>query len=109
MQEHTGRAESEAALYFERAIQSGSTDPYDIELLATLQAKAGKTQDAIGTVKRGLDLNPYSPRLYRVLTSLYVSIDNYDAAMGVLKKELELYPEDSNTRKIIEKIEQPAM
>jgi hypothetical protein len=108
LEEHTIQAGGEAARYFAQAIQAGSTNPYDFELLATLQAKAGKVQDAIATVQHGLDLNPYSPRLYRVLTSFYVSIENYDAAMIILKKELELYPEDSNTRKIIEEIEQPS-
>jgi hypothetical protein len=108
LQKHTSQAESEAAGYFAQAIRAGSTDPYDVELLATLQAKAGKVQNAIAMVQHGLDLNPYSPRLYRVLTSLYVSIEDYDAAMAILKKELDLYPEDSNSRKIIEEIEQPA-
>lgn len=108
LQEHTGQTDAQAAQYFAKAIRAGSTDPYNFESLATLQAKAGKTQDAIATVQHGLNLNPYSPRLYRVLTSLYVSLEDYDAAMNVLKKELELYPEDSNTRRIIEEIENPA-
>ncbi len=105
MTEGTAEANAAATHYFEEALRAGSTDAYDIELLATLLAKARRTQDVIETLRRGLELDPYSPRLYKLLAAQYVSLKDYDDALKTLKKELELFPEDALTRSLIEKAE----
>jgi hypothetical protein len=64
------QAQAAAADYFARAITAGSTDPQNFELLATFQVQSGKALDAIATIQRGLDANPYSTRLYRLLAAL---------------------------------------
>ncbi len=105
MSEGSEQTEEEAADYFTQALRAGSTNAKDFELLATLQANAGRTRDAIATVKQGLEANPYAPRLYRLLAALYVSIKAYGDAQKTMKKELELFPEDSFTRSLNEKAE----
>ena len=91
--------------YIERAIRGGLASPQNVELLATLQAKAGKTQDAIKTIQAGLEVNPYSDRLYRLLAAFYVSENNFDDAIKTIKKAMELFPEDSFMRSLLAKAE----
>jgi tetratricopeptide (TPR) repeat protein len=102
-----GSAQSDAAAedYFQRALRAGSINAEDFELLATLQANAGRAQDAMATVKRGLKANPYSPRLYQLLAELFISIGARDDALKTMKEDLELFPEDTFMRSLIEKVQ----
>jgi tetratricopeptide (TPR) repeat protein len=70
-----------------------------------IQAKDGKTQDAIATVKRGMEVNPYSPRLFGLLAALYTSVSSYDEALKTMRKDLELFPGDDFTRSLMRRIE----
>jgi hypothetical protein len=99
------QAQAAAPEYFERAIAAGSIDPQNFELVATFQVQSGRTQDAIATVQHGLELNPYSPRLYRMLAALCISVKSYDKAIETMKKGLELFPEDSFLRSLMQKTE----
>ena len=101
------RAQATAAECFARALAAGSTDPQNFELLATFQVQSGKTQDAIATIQLGLQANPYSPRLYRVLAALYVAVNAHDDALKTMKKDLELFPEDSYMRSLLKQTEDP--
>lgn len=108
LNEGTAESEAEAAQDFDLAIRGGSATPQNFELLATLQTKAGKTPEAIKTVQQGLEVNPYSDRLYRLLAAFYVSVNDYDDAIKTMKKALELFPEDSFLRSLLEKTENAA-
>lgn len=108
LNEGTAESEAEAAADFERAIQGGSVTPQNVELLATLQAKAGKSPDAIKIIQQGLEVNPYSDKLYRLLAAFYVSVNDYGNAIKTMKKALELFPEDSFLRSLLEKAEKAA-
>lgn len=99
------RAQVAAADYFARAIAAGSTDPQNFELLATCQVQSGRAMDAIATIQRGLDANPYSTRLYRLLAALYVAVNAHDDALKTMKKDLELFPEDSYMRSLLKQTE----
>ncbi len=103
--EPTRESQTAALNYLERALEAGSTEASDFELLASLRARFGKTQEAIATLKRGLELNPYSSALYRALIVQYVSIRGYDEAYALMKKEIELFPEDAVMRKLIRQAE----
>jgi hypothetical protein len=101
MRDASAESRAAAADYLQRALSAGSTDAYDFEQLATIQAEDGKTQDAIATVKRGMELNPYSPRLFGLLAALYTSVSSYDDAMKTMQKDLELFPGDNFTRSLM--------
>jgi hypothetical protein len=101
MREASAESQAAAADFLQRAVRAGSTDADDFEQLATIQAEAGRTQDAIATVRRGTELNAYSPRLYRLLAALYVSVRAYDDALSTMRKDLELFPEDSFIRSLV--------
>lgn len=105
MNEGTTESAAAASDYFQQAVRAGSTDTFDIEQVATVQEEAGRTQDAIATVIHGLTVNPYSPRLYRLLAALYISAKEYNDALKTMKKDLALFPEDSFIRSLLKKAE----
>ncbi|PYV15058.1 MAG: hypothetical protein DMG21_16210, partial [Acidobacteria bacterium] len=96
-----------AAQFFVLSIQAGSNNPQNFELLATIQAQAGQTQDAVTTLQQGLKSSPYSPRLYRLLAALYVAVNAHEDALKTMKKDLELFPEDSYMRSQLKRTENP--
>lgn len=93
-------APSEAASLLTQAIRAGSANAQTFELLATLQARSGRTQDAVAVLKNGLEADPYSPGLYRLLAQLYVAGEDRAAALDVINAELRLFPEDSFMRSL---------
>jgi len=105
MREPSAESRASAADYLQRALQAGSTDPNDFEQLAAIQAEGGKIQDAIATVRQGIEVNPYSPRLYGLLASLYASLGSYDSALKTMQKDLQLFPGDDYIRSVVQKIE----
>jgi hypothetical protein len=105
MRDTSAESQAAAANYLRRALQAGSTDAYDFEQLATIQAAGGKTQDAIATVKRGMALSPYSARLYGLLATLYISSRSYDDALKTMQKDLQLFPGDDYIRSLMQRVE----
>jgi len=103
--EATPGATTAAVELLSRAMELGSTAAADFELLADMLARSGKTSQAISTLQRGLALNPYSSRLYKALALEYISIKAYREALRIMKRELELFPEDSFMRMLIRKAE----
>ncbi|HEV2380440.1 MAG TPA: hypothetical protein VG206_11675 [Terriglobia bacterium] len=89
--------------YLWTAIRNGDTEASDYGMLSNLLAADGKQQEAVDLVKRGIELNPYSIRLYRTLVVRYVSLKDYDKALAAMKKELELFPQDSLVRSLFDK------
>ncbi|MGH9351869.1 MAG: cytochrome c3 family protein [Terriglobia bacterium] len=88
-----------------QAIQEGSTLDSDFEIDAQLLDRSGETAEAISILKRGITLNPYSPRLYKRLALLYIRTQDYGNALSVMKQEIRIYPEDSFMRTLIQKAE----
>lgn len=86
-----------------QAIRGGSTLDSDYELEAQLLDRSGETAEAISILKRGIVLNPYSPRLYKRLALLYIHARDYDSALSVMKQEIKIYPEDSFMRMLVQK------
>ena len=82
----------------------------DYESLGELLGRAGRMQEAITTVQRGIQLDPYDDRLYKSLALLCSSARRYSEAMAAMKKELDLFPQDDFIRALLKKAEaaQPA-
>ena len=82
----------------------------DYESLGELLGRAGRMQEAITTVQRGIQLDPYDDRLYKSLALLCISARRYSEAMAAMKKELDLFPQDDFIRALLKKAEaaQPA-
>ncbi|HME00096.1 MAG TPA: tetratricopeptide repeat protein [Terriglobia bacterium] len=105
MRDASAESQAAAANYLQQALRAGSTDANDFEQLATIQAEGGKTRDAIATVKRGMEVNPYSPRLFGLLATLYISLGSYDDALKTMQKDLELFPGDDYIRSLMQTTE----
>jgi len=96
--------EAKTREYLSRAIQNGSSAPLDFEKLGELLHKDGKTPEAIAILQQGIHDNPYSKRLYQSLAMVYLAEKQNDAALAVMRRELELFPEDSTMRAMIQKV-----
>jgi Doubled CXXCH motif (Paired_CXXCH_1) len=103
VKEGTPAALEDATTDLREAIHRGSTLPSDFELLANLLVRAGHADQAIEVMKQGIALNPYSPRLYKVLALQYIAVRQYPEALQAMREELKLFPQDSMIRMLIEK------
>ena len=101
----TSEAISAAIRNLSRALDLGSTSPADFEGLADLLSGAGRIPEAIAVLKRGIEVQPYSSRLYKTLAVCEISLHQYPEALDAMKKELELFPEDSFMRMLVKKSE----
>ncbi|MDE3181117.1 MAG: tetratricopeptide repeat protein [Acidobacteriota bacterium] len=88
-----------------QAIADESTVASDFEVYANLLMHAGKTEEAIGVLERGIDLNPYSARLYKRLALAYIQTQQYPNALETMKQELKMFPEDSFMRMLITRVQ----
>jgi hypothetical protein len=88
-----------------RAIAAGSMLASDYEIDAELLDRTGQTERAIAILKRGIALNPYSPRLYKTLALICIHAHDYRDALEAMRRELRIYPEDDFIRSLIQKAE----
>jgi hypothetical protein len=97
----TPESYGKAMTYLSRATEAGSVAPLDYEKLADLLRQAGRTAEAIETLKKGIGLSPYSQRLYKALALVYIGEKRYPEAIAAMEKELEVFPEDSLIRTLV--------
>jgi hypothetical protein len=105
IRENTSESLGRATEYLTQAIRSGYTEATDYEMLANLLAAAGKPKRAIDVLKHGIELNPYSIRLYKTLVMKYVSAKEYDNALETMKRSLEVFPEDTLMRSLLARVQ----
>ena len=106
MSEGTREGNEAATRYLSRAVQLGSSSVSDYQNLGSLLAEAGRTQEATAVVEMGIKLDPYDERLYKALAVLDISAHRYPQALAVMKKDLELFPEDDFMRSLIQKAQE---
>ncbi len=90
--------------HLSKALKMGFTGPAAFEDLANALSKDGRTQDAIETLKQGIELSAYAPRLYKLLMVLYINSQQYDLAKAEMQRYLELFPEDDFVRDLLRKV-----
>ena len=91
--------------FIRQAIVAGSTVDSDYELYANLLARSGDLAQAATTLKQGLALNPYSTRLYKTLALVEIQQRQYGQALSTMKQELQMFPEDSFMRMLVQRVE----
>lgn len=99
------QGKAEAIKLLSKAIHSGWTETPDYALLAELLAESGRTPEGIVVLKRGIEVNPSDDGLYRMLMAQYVNLQQYDNALGVIKQELAIFPQDPFMRDLLKKAE----
>ena len=105
IRDNTPKSLRRATEYLSTAIQSGYTEATDYEMLSNLLAADGKFEEALDVLKRGIVLNPYSIRLYKTLVMRYATAKQYDNAVTAMKKELEVFPQDSLMRSMLGRVQ----
>lgn len=56
-------------------------------------------------MKRDIALHPYSPKRYKKLVFAYIKLQEYQQALDTMKRELELVPQDSDTRAFFKRLQ----
>jgi tetratricopeptide (TPR) repeat protein len=84
--------DSEARGWFQQAIAARRDYAPAINNLGSLYVRAGQLNDAIAALRYGIEVAPDEESLYLNLGSLYVSMDNRDAARQVIERLLARKP-----------------
>jgi hypothetical protein len=94
-----------AAGYLSKALERGSEAITTFLDLGDALSGAGKHQEAAATFERGIEVAPFAPVLYKSLALEYITLKQFPRAHEVIKRHVELFPEDSFMRGLFEKIE----
>jgi hypothetical protein len=94
-----------AAAYLSRALDRGSQGTTTYLDLGDALSAAGKHEQAASAYERGIEVSPYAPVLYKSLALEYITLKQYDRAHEVIRRHVELFPEDSFMRGLLDKIE----
>jgi hypothetical protein len=98
--------ENQAKDYLSRAIAAGSVRPEDFLATSEILIKEGQVADAERVLLQGKSLLPYDERFYQKLCRLYISTNQYERALEMLRISNQLFPEDSFLRVLRQKAEQ---
>ncbi len=91
-----------------QALASGSTAPSTFQDLGDALSRAGRIEEAVKTLEQGIAIAPYAAVLYKSLTSRLIALKQHERAYQTMKRYVELFPEDSFMRGILQKAEQLA-
>lgn len=98
--------ENQAQDYLSRAIEMGSTRSEDFLAVSEILVKKGQAAEAEKLLLQGKSLLPYDERFYQKLCRLYISTNQYEKALDMLRSSNQLFPEDSFLRLLWQKAEQ---
>lgn len=105
LQQRTPEGMAAAIRYLDRATSRENRNPADFEQLAGLLIATGRSQEAIATLQRGINLIPYDAELYRLLGKSYLSRNQTAEALAILKTAAEIFPGDEVIRKLLKECE----
>lgn len=94
-----------AAGYLSKALERGSEATTTFLDLGDALSGAGKHQEAAAIFERGIGVSPFAPVLYKSLALEYINLKQYARAQEVMRRHVELFPEDSFMRGLLEKVE----
>jgi tetratricopeptide (TPR) repeat protein len=101
----TPEALKDAKKYFEQAIQLGSKERDNFLSLAELYSRSGDDADAIHVLRQGMHENPYAPEFPESLATALIRSDDYRNAADVVRRGLDLFPDDAILRNLRGKIQ----
>lgn len=87
-----------------KGIELGSTVSAAYQDLAEALSRAGRTEDAVGILVRGIELEPYVPNLYKLLIQQYIKLKWYSQTKQTIKTYVDLFPQDSFMRALPDQI-----
>src|SRR5436305_5042565 len=90
--------------HLSKALQLGFTGSPAFEDLANALSKQQRMVEAIDTLKQGIELSPYAPRLHKLLIVEYINTGQYNLAKTQMQHYLDLFPEDDFVRDLLGKV-----
>ncbi|HVX67559.1 MAG TPA: hypothetical protein VHA11_13190, partial [Bryobacteraceae bacterium] len=97
-------ADREAARHLRRAMERGFQGPAAFEDLAEVLARAGKAEEAVAVLERGIALEPFAPVLQKGLILRLIGLQRYDRARAAMEHYVETFPEDSFMRGLLAQV-----
>lgn len=92
---------AETIQHLTRTIELGFTAPAIFEDLAEATSRAGRMDEAIRALQRGIELNPYTPVLYKSSALHYINLKQYADAKKTMQRYAEIFPEDDFMRGLL--------
>jgi hypothetical protein len=72
--------------------------------LAEALARAGRLEEAVTVLNRGIRMEPYVPSLYKSLALRYITLKQYPQAKETLERHMQLFPEDDFVRGLLAQV-----
>ncbi len=94
-----------AAEYLTKAQQRGSETTTTFLDLGQALSGAGRHEEAAKVLSRGIEVSPYAEVLYKSLVLEQITLKHYPHALEVLRRCVELFPEDSFMRGLLKQVE----
>ena len=97
-----------AIAHLRKALDLGFSSSTLYADLAEALARAGQLEEAVAVLKRGIQMEPYAPSLYKSLALRYITLKQYPRAKETLELHIELFPEDDFVRGLLTQVERHA-
>ena len=94
-----------AVEYLSRALEKGSEATTTFLDLGDALSGAGRHEEAAQIFERGIAVSPYAQVLYKSLALEFITMKQYPRAHQTIKRYVEIFPEDSFMRGLLDKIE----
>ena len=98
------QAPAEAIQFLTKAVERGSESSTTFEDLGEALSQAGRLEDSVKALRRGIELAPYTPVLHKSLALRYIKLQKFDEARQALERYVELFPEDDFVRRLLKQV-----
>jgi len=92
---------SEAAVHLSRSLKLGAPQATTYADLAEAQVKLGQNSEAIASLEKAVDLDPFNAVFQKKLVLRFIEMKDYTQAGAALKRYVETFPQDSFMRQML--------
>jgi hypothetical protein len=104
LRKNAPESDASAIAHLTKALDLGFSSSTVYGDLAEALARAGRLQDAVAVLKRGIAAEPYAPPLYKSLALRYITLKEYPLAKEAMQRYVELFPEDDFMRDLLARV-----
>jgi predicted Zn-dependent protease len=92
---------SEAAVHLRHALTTGPPQATTYADLAEAQAKLGQENEAIASLEKAVELDPFNAVFQKKLVLRFIEIKQYAQARAALERYVQTFPQDSFMRQML--------
>ncbi len=104
-QEKTPDGDRRAIEYLSKAVELNSPLDSVYYDLAEILNRAGRGEEALAVVDKGIAQAPFSRTLSRMRTFTLLKLERYEEAEKTIRRHVELFPSDAELRELLRKID----